>query len=102
MTNTTNMTNPHIPNTSLNLDDAPPISGLVFRLLRDPSDYEGIAAVYAASNAADGVGYAISPGNLERIYSGDPNIDPSRDLLITEVDGRIVSYTLTTWWDDLK
>src|SRR5436190_3720475 len=93
---------PSMPGMSPNMDDAPPIPGLAFRPFRGAADYEGMAASYTASNQADNVGYAISPGDLERVYTGDPNIDTSRDLLIAEVDGPIVSYTLTTWWDDLK
>ncbi|MEO8286006.1 MAG: GNAT family N-acetyltransferase [Chloroflexota bacterium] len=95
------MTNLHTPDTSLNQGDTSSIPGLTFRLLSDPSDYEGMAAVYTESNLADGTGYAIPAGDLERVYFGDPNIDTGRDLLLAEVNGLMVSYTLTTWWDDV-
>jgi mycothiol synthase len=79
-----------------------PIPGLTFRGVEHPSDYAGMAAVYNDSNAIDGVGLAISGADLERVYVGAPNLDPAHDLHLAVVDRRIVSYSLTNRWDDLK
>jgi mycothiol synthase len=79
-----------------------PIPRLTFRSVEDRSDYAGMAAVYNDSNATDGVDLAISGPDLERVYVGSPNLDPARDLHLAVVDRRIVSYSLTNRWDDLK
>ncbi len=84
------------------LSDAQAIPGLVFRPFHDAGDYAAIAAAYNASSAADGVEYAFAAADMERIYAGNPNLDPGRDLQLAEVDGRVVAYVLTMWSDDLK
>ncbi len=78
------------------------IQGLVFRPLHDRADFAAIAAVYNASSAADGVEYALSADEMERVYTGIPNMETERDLQFAEIDGQAVAYILTDWWDDLK
>jgi mycothiol synthase len=94
----TNLSAPVVPGSP----DAPGIPGLVFRPLHDAADYAAIAAMYNTSCEADGVEYAFTASDMERIYAGNPNLDPGRDLQLAEVNGRVVAYILTLWEDDLK
>lgn len=82
--------------------DAQAVPGLVFRPFHDRADYAAIAAIYNASSAADSVEYAFSSDELERIYTGNPNMEAGLDLQFAEVEGHVVAYTLTNWLEDLK
>jgi mycothiol synthase len=78
--------------TWLDLADAPPIDGLRFRRIRDDdADYEAMAAVMAAANQHDGIPWLPTPGNLRDGIETSVGIDPPADIVLTELDGRVVA-----------
>ena len=79
--------------------DAPSIPGLAFRTFRGPEDYPGMLEVYQAAHEADGLDDVTSLEDLQRNYSTLVNCDPTRDLVIAEVDGRPVAYARVYWQD---
>jgi mycothiol synthase len=80
----------------------PPIPGLRFRHFAGPSDYEGMNDVANAARQA-GDSHFITPlEGFSKFYElFDPDhCDKARDLFIVEVDGQIVGYSRTEWYDD--
>ena len=83
----------------LAIPGSPAISGLVFRMFRGPQDYPDMLEVYRLAHAADGLDDVTSMEDLERNYATLVNCDPTRDLVIAEVDGRVVAYSRVYWQD---
>jgi mycothiol synthase len=83
----------------IEIDDAPPIPGLVFRHWTGEADLPGMFAVSSGARAADG---EVEPITLEAMtvrYRHLVNCDLDRDLLVVELDGRIVGYARIEWAD---
>jgi mycothiol synthase len=78
------------PGAEVALPDAPPVPGLRFRRLRDETDWAGQAEVWAASSQADGDDFAPSGENLRIEAENRAGFLIERDLLLADVDGRIV------------
>ena len=74
---------------------APALSGLSFRRYRGPGDFAAIAAVNAASEAADRVDYRFRVSDIEHFYTHMGHTDIRRDMLFVEVDGEVVGYNRT-------
>jgi mycothiol synthase len=68
------------------------IPGLQFRPFRDDRDYEALAELMTAANLADGVDYIPDAPSLRVEYENSEDFDVRRDLVIAEIDGRIVGY----------
>jgi mycothiol synthase len=83
----------------LALPGAPPIRGLRFRNYRGPEDLPAMLEVYGAAHAADGLDDVPSLENIRRNYATLVNCDPTRDLIIAEVDGTLVAYARVYWQD---
>jgi GNAT superfamily N-acetyltransferase len=79
--------------------DRPPIPGLVFRHLRQPDDYPGMAAANQAQRDRCGVEEVVTAEKLAHSYAHWVNWDPDADTVIAEVDGRIAGYARTQWRD---
>lgn len=76
----------------LDLPDAPPtIPGLRFRLWRDEADYEPFAALLRATHRADDVPWQPTADQLRLQNEGNPDLDPSHDIILVEMDGRVVA-----------
>ena len=84
------MTTTQTPGLEVRLPDAPDIPGLRFRHFRDPSDWVGLAALARDVALADEDDEIPTPENLRISTESLPGFDVARDLLIVEVDGRIV------------
>jgi mycothiol synthase len=78
---------------------APAIPGLVFRRLAGPDDYPAIVEVMNAAYRADGVEEVVTIGQLAAEIEHPSHFDPARDVLVAEVDGRMVAHSRTTWAD---
>ena len=80
----------------------PSIPGLRFRHFAGPSDYPGMNEVANADRQASGVHFITPLEGFAKFYDTfDPAFcDKARDLFIVEVDGRIVGYGRTEWYDD--
>jgi mycothiol synthase len=74
------------------LPDAPDIPGLRFRFVADESDWVAQAELVTAVSLADDDDYAPTAEALRIDIGNQPDIDLSRDLLLAEVDGRIVAH----------
>jgi len=82
--------------------DIPPhplIPGLTFRLFQGESDYAALAAVLTASETADQMERSLTAADVASAYLHLHNCDPFQDLLIAEVDGKMVGYT-RGWWEE--
>ena len=74
----------------LTLPDAPAIPGLRFRRFRDASDWAPLADLQKAVAIADKDDEIQSPENLRIEVENKPAFRIDRDLLIAEVDGRVI------------
>ena len=80
---------------------APNIPGLRFRHFRGQEDYAPMAEVFNAAHEADRLDGTRTPEEIEKAYSNLRNSDPHDDLVIVEVDGKLVGYKRTEWWAEL-
>jgi mycothiol synthase len=71
---------------------APPIAGLRYRRgIHDDLDYEGLADLGMAESRTDGSPYMPSATNLREEFEHSDSFDRFIDLVIGEIDGRIVA-----------
>jgi mycothiol synthase len=82
---------------SITLPEAPMIPGLVFRHFRGEEDFLNIAAVIHASLAADGSKERITAEELSNIYAHPAHWDPQQDILLVEVDDKLIGYANMEW-----
>lgn len=78
---------------------APAIPGLRFRHWAGESDLPGMFATSSTARAADGELEQITLDAMTVRYRHLVNCDLDRDLLIAELDGRIVGYARVEWAD---
>ncbi len=80
------------------LPDAPAIPGLTFRHFRGEADYPAMRDVNTASKEADGLQHDIMTLEVfTQVYNSAVNHDPYKDVLIAEVDGKMVGYNRVFW-----
>jgi mycothiol synthase len=80
--------------------EAPPIPGLRLRPFRGfEADIPGLAAANQALRDAAGIEEVVVASDMERDYRHLSNCDLDRDLLVAELDGRIVGYARCEWRD---
>lgn len=75
---------------TITLPDLSAIPGLRFREGISDGDYEALSALVIAANRADGVPYMPSAANLREEYDTPGGFDPRRDVIVGELDGRLV------------
>ncbi|MFL5681442.1 MAG: GNAT family N-acetyltransferase [Chloroflexota bacterium] len=73
---------------------APAIPGLAFRRFRDDRDYEAIADVISTANLNDGIDEVPDAATLKAEYEHAAGVDVRLDLVVAEVDGRVVAVVL--------
>ena len=81
--------------------DAPAIPGLTFRRFRGDADYPLMIPVIDASRAADQIHEVETAERLAEGYANTKRFDPTRDVIMAEVDGRLAGYRHAMWWDQL-
>ena len=87
---------------SIALPDAPAIPGLSFRHFRGDEDYPAILAVNNGSKIADSLEHDLHTlESIKHTYGTTRNHDPFRDMLIAEVDGKMVAYNRVFWEREL-
>jgi mycothiol synthase len=74
----------------LQLADAPSIRGLRFRPFQTDADWTAIADLITIASHADGLDFAPGPDNLRSEYSREEAFDPRADIVLAELDGRLV------------
>lgn len=77
----------------------PAMSGLVFRRFRGPHDLPGMTEANMAAREAYGIEETVSTEAMAVQYANLSNSDVAHDLLIIELDGRIVGYVRVQWND---
>jgi mycothiol synthase len=80
--------------------EVPAIPGLVFRHFRGEEDFPDIAAVINASLTADGSKERITAEELINIYAHPAHWDPQQDILLVEVDGKLIGYANMEWREE--
>lgn len=80
--------------------EAPPIPGLRFRRLRLPDDLPDLADMHARAAVEDHVDEVDSVEDVERWFANPWGFEPERDVVIGEVDGRLVAYGQARAVDD--
>ena len=83
----------------IDVKNTPSVSGLNFRHFQGESDYSQIAAVLIASEAADQVERDVTADDIANSYQHLSNCDPYKDIIISEVFGKIIGYA-RGWWED--
>ncbi len=73
--------------------EAPPIPGLAFRRAT-PADWDAIAGVVNAARRADGVDEVRTGVDLATEYADSESFQLARDMLLAEIDGRLVGYAM--------
>lgn len=84
-------------NDRIHIPLAPQIPGLSFRGWRGPSDLPHMLAVINGCKNADQIERAETLQDITNNYSHLENCDPFQDMLIAEVDDRMIAYTRVTW-----
>ena len=80
----------------------PSLPGLRLRHFRGPEDFPGMVPVALASGTADGQERMDTVDGMAEAYATKlVNCDPFQDMVIAEVDGRIVGYVRGHWEDDV-
>src|SRR5437868_11452076 len=83
---------------SISVPDAPAIPGLSFRHFRGDEDYPALLEINTGSKIADGLDYDLHTlETLRHVYGSTHNHDPRTDVLIAEVDGKMVAYNRVYW-----
>jgi mycothiol synthase len=73
------------------LPDLPPIEGVQARRFRDAADYGPLAELLGAAHLFDDIPWLPTAQNLQVEWEEADGIDPARDLVLVEVDGRVVA-----------
>jgi mycothiol synthase len=82
---------------TITIPGAPDLPGLRFRRFRGSSDLPGMVAVLTAAHHADAVDSFMTVDDLAHDLDHAVNEDTARDLIVAEVDGRIVGYARASW-----
>jgi mycothiol synthase len=79
---------------TLILAGTPPIAGLRFRRVRagDPTEFMAIADLIGITHREDQVPWLPTARQLQDELEGSSEIDVGRDLILAELDGRLVGY----------
>lgn len=81
--------------TAIRLPDSPDIPGLRYRHPRLPDDWAAIAELQTAAFSADGLDEVSTADDLAVSWGNGDGLDPERDMLLAEVDGRMVGLVAT-------
>ncbi|HUP27950.1 MAG TPA: GNAT family N-acetyltransferase [Chloroflexia bacterium] len=85
------------------VEGAPGIPGLSFRHFQGEEDYPAMLEVNNGSKIADGLQHDLHTlETLSHIYGTTRNHNPYRDVLIAEVDGKMVAFNRVFWDRELE
>jgi mycothiol synthase len=77
----------------------PGVPGLVFRRFRGPADFPGMVESNMAGRDEYGIEDTVTVAGMTSDYAHLTNSDLANDVLIVELDGRIVGYSRVQWDD---
>ena len=79
---------------NLFIQGSPTIPGLTFRHFQGEEDYPAILEVNTRCKMADGAENDLHTlDTLKYVYAVGPGYDPLKDMLIAEVEGKVISYS---------
>jgi mycothiol synthase len=78
--------------------DSPSAHGVRLRPFAGDPDFARMAGVANASFAADGIDIVRRAEDMRRDYAAMTRWDPSRDIVMAEVDGELAGYARTWDW----
>ena len=81
------------------IPEPPAVPGLVFRHFRGPADFPGMVESNMAARDAYGIEDTVTVAGMTSNYAHLTNSALEDDLLIVELDGRIVGYSRVQWDD---
>lgn len=81
----------------INIPNAPDIPGLKFRTWRGESDLPHMLEVINGCKYEDKVERSETLADLTNNYSHLEHCDPYKDMLIAEINDRMIAYTRVTW-----
>jgi ribosomal protein S18 acetylase RimI-like enzyme len=84
----------------ISLPDLPDVPDLIFRRFRGESDYPGITAAGNASRELDGQEWVLTVDDVAREFDHMVNSDPSKDMIIAEINGVIAGFSRGEWWKE--
>ena len=76
---------------SVTIEGPPPIPGIQARFFGDASDYERLAELMGAANLHDRIPWLQTARNLQVEWAGKEGADPVNDVVMVELDGRVVA-----------
>jgi len=91
------MSTQQLINDRIHVPNAPEIPGLSFRAWRGESDLPLMLAVITGCKDEDKVERSETLENITNNYSHLEHCDPFQDMLIAEMDDRMIAYTRVTW-----
>ncbi len=95
------MDSSHSPSDIIEVPDAPPVPGLTFRRYRGEEDLPAFVEVYEASRPVDGFSWIVTLEDIRNHYDHLLNTDLERDVLVVELDGRVIGYSQQNWVEEL-
>jgi len=91
------MSTQQLINDRIHVPNAPEIPGLSFRAWRGESDLPLMLAVITGCKDEDKVERSETLENITNNYSHLEHCDPFQDMLIAEINDRMIAYTRVTW-----
>ncbi len=88
-------------NDALTIPGAPNLPGLSFRRFRGESDYPLMVEVAEASREADKDEDVTTLDSITRYYMNLKNCDPYQDMVMVEMNGKLIGYKRVMWWSEL-
>src|SRR5688500_14049409 len=88
-------------NDALTIPGAPDLPGLSFRRFRGESDYPHMVEVAEASREADKDEDVTTLESISRAYANLKNCDPYQDMVMVEMNGKLIGYKRVMWWSEL-
>lgn len=84
----------------ISLSHAPLVPGLVFRHFRGADDFPLMVATAEASETFDGEEFIQTVETVAHSYASDYSCDPFQDLIMVEIEGRLVGYYKCWWYSE--
>ncbi|KYK30345.1 MAG: hypothetical protein AYK23_03655 [Candidatus Proteinoplasmatales archaeon SG8-5] len=84
------------------MPDAPPVAGLRFRGFRGDGEFEEMHEVIKVADEFDKDDFLETLDDLKRNYKYLFHCDRFRDMLMAEVDGKLIGYSRVWWTEKLK
>lgn len=81
----------------VHVEDVPAIPGLAIRHLDRDRDFPAIAELMSTVNLHDGVDWLPSAEALRHDWEHDEGLDLDEDVLVAELDGRLIGFVEHSW-----